>query len=322
MSDRWRVGILGAGMMAQGFDEPGAPRILSMAHAFHRSANFTVGGFFDRVTDRAAGAEARWGCGPSPRDRVGWLDAGWDVVYIATPDEAHSTDLADVLERRPRAILIEKPVAIEPDDAERLLSRARQVGVPVMVNYPRRHHTAVRRVGTAVAAGRFARPDALVLVASGSPAHNLPHATDLFHTIWGGDWAVERGGGSDGGACLRCQRGDAAFPLLVYTRPDGDYLWEMHVYTPDGKFELSGSPEVLTMSTTRPHPEFPSYRVLTPEFTGGMEDEPLLPRTVEALRSLISERAAAEASERELASQRFTSSVLRCLSRRDEDKES
>lgn len=310
----WRVGILGAGMMAQGFDQPGSPRVLSMAHAFQRSAGFSLGGFFDRAVDRATGAEARWGCPPTSRDRQEWLQSGWDVVYIATPDDAHAQDLADVLEHRPKAVVIEKPVAAQPDDAEQLLSRAHAAGVPVLVNYPRRHHTAVGKVRAAVAAGRFARPDGAVLVASGRPAHNLPHATDLFHTIWGGGWTVQCAGGTNGGACLQFRRGGTVFPLLVFTRPAGHYLWEMHIYTGDGKVELSGSPERLTVSTPQPHPEYGDYRVLTPVSTDGMEDEALLTGTVEALRGVLIDAAfAAVTVEREAASQRLTSSVLRCL---------
>lgn len=310
----WRVGILGAGMMAQGFDRPGSSRVLSMAHAFQRSAGFSLGGFFDRAVDRAIAAEANWGCSPSPRNRDEWLRACWDVVYIATPDDAHAQDLADVLDHRPKAVIIEKPVAARPADADQLLSRAREAGVPVLVNYPRRRHTAVDKVRAAVAAGRFAKPDAAVLVASGRPAHNLPHATDLFHTIWGGGWTVECAGGTDGGACLQFRRGDTVFPLLVFSRPVGGYLWEMHVYTGDGKVELSGSPEQLTVSTPQPHPEYSDYRVLTPVSTDGMEDEPVLLGTVEALRGVLLDAAAATAAtEREADSQRLTSSVLRCL---------
>ena len=81
-----RVGILGAGMMAQGFDRPGSARVLSMAHAFNRSGVFTLGGFFDLQQERAEAAERTWGVVPSPRHRLEWLDADWDIVYIATPD--------------------------------------------------------------------------------------------------------------------------------------------------------------------------------------------------------------------------------------------
>ena len=65
VSDRLVVGILGAGRMAQGFDDPGSPQVLSLAHAVQASRPFRLGGFFDRRPERAEAAEHRWGCLPS-----------------------------------------------------------------------------------------------------------------------------------------------------------------------------------------------------------------------------------------------------------------
>src|SRR5262252_5059042 len=62
LSDRLVVGILGAGRMAQGFDDPHSPHVLSLAHAVHVSPGFRLGGFFDRRPERAELAERRWGC--------------------------------------------------------------------------------------------------------------------------------------------------------------------------------------------------------------------------------------------------------------------
>jgi predicted dehydrogenase len=84
------VGILGAGRIAQSFDAPGAAHVLSLAHAVSRSTAFRLGGFFDVRAERAVAAERRWGCAPSPRTREAWLDSGWDVVCIATPEAAQA----------------------------------------------------------------------------------------------------------------------------------------------------------------------------------------------------------------------------------------
>ena len=94
LSDRLVVGILGAGRMAQGFDDPGSPHVLSLAHAVQASRGFSLGGFFDQRPERAEAAERRWSCPPSPRARAAWLSQPWDVVLIATPDTASFVNVA------------------------------------------------------------------------------------------------------------------------------------------------------------------------------------------------------------------------------------
>ena len=151
MPERFRVGVMGAGQIAQGFDQPGDARVLSMANAVRSSADFDLGGFFDIDPARSAAAEVKWSCAASPRDRATWLAVPWDVIYIATPDACHASDLRDALACRPRGLLVEKPVALDDREGRELLDVAMRERIPVLVNYPRRWHTGVRRVTEMIA---------------------------------------------------------------------------------------------------------------------------------------------------------------------------
>src|SRR6185503_4409517 len=175
LSDRLVVGILGAGRMAQGYDDPHSPHVLSLAHAVHVSPGFRLGGFFDRRPERAELAERRWGCPPSPRARAEWLGRPWDGVLIATPDAEHGADLHDVLARKPRGIVVEKPVATDGAEGLRLLEDAERLGVPVLVDFPRRWHSGVAAVARDIAAGRLGTPIAATLTYSGGAAHSEIH---------------------------------------------------------------------------------------------------------------------------------------------------
>ena len=62
-----KVGIMGAGRIAQGFDYPGSEKILTLAHAVRESDRFVLGGFYDLHQDRAERAEEKWTCPASPR---------------------------------------------------------------------------------------------------------------------------------------------------------------------------------------------------------------------------------------------------------------
>jgi predicted dehydrogenase len=308
------VGILGAGRMAQGFDAPGAPRVLSLAHAVTRSPVFRLGGFFDVRTERALAAERAWHCPASPRERAAWLDHGWDVVCVATPEIEHARDVADVLARKPKGVVVEKPLALDAEDGARLLDQADALGVAILVDFPRRWHSGVSALARQVADGRLGQPLAAVFAYSGGAARAASHMLDLFHTVWG-DWDVAAASRAAGVVSLVLQRARASVTATFVTLPEGaPYVWEIHVYCERGKVELSHSPEVLEVSSVGPHADYPAFSVLTPLGRHDMENEPLLVRMLETLAAAIGDpEAGRRLRQREQTSHRFTGAVLRAL---------
>lgn len=301
--------------MAQGFDKPGDQHVLTLAHALGSSKIFRLGGFFDRDAKRAEAAEQKWGCAASPRERAVWLHQPWDVVCIATPDAQHAADFRDVLARKPKAILMEKPVATDREEASGLLREANRLGVPVLVDFPRRWHSGVAAVSEQIAQGRLGRPLATTFVYSGEAVHSVVHMLDLFHAWWEGGWDV----------VLESRRGNAAH--LTFSRKSevvatsfinvpaqSYYALEMQVYCEKGKIELSHSPETLDINELRPHLLYPSFQVLTPLKSFQMEAEPLLIRMMETLADMIADPDVAKAqAKREMDSQEFSGQVLRWL---------
>jgi hypothetical protein len=312
MSEALRVGIMGAGRMAQGFDAPGDRHVLSLAHAVTRCDDMALDGFFDLDSASTARAESRWDVPETPRVREAWLDAGWDVIVIATPDHCHGDDLGGALARQPGAVIVEKPLATDPRQADALLDRARELGIPVFVNFPRRHHSGVGEVGAAIGAGRLGRPLAAQFVYSGAPDHSAIHMLDLFHQWWGGAWSVESAGSSDSTVLLTLQREGKAV-AASFCRLPGDpyYLWEMTVLCEAGKIALTRSPEVLEVFRPAPHPLYETFSVLTPDMSFDMESEPLLSCLMEAVVATVGdEKKTSDQLAREQASQKFSGTVL------------
>lgn len=316
----WRVGMLGAGKMAQGFDFPGAPRVLSVAHAFSRASRFALGGFYDAHPERAEAAEQRWQAPPSPRDRGAWLDAGWDVVYIGTPNAQHAADLRDVLDRQPRAVLIEKPLAMDLHEGIELLESARDRGIPVLINYPRRWHSAVAQLRDMSRQGLISPPSAALIAVTGGAEHNLPHTLDLLHTVWGGGWRVTPTAASRGASLLLWQRDGLSFPMTVCELSSAHYVWEAHFYCPEGKLQFSQSPEIMEWAAPAPHPDYGGFQVLTPVLRAEMENEPLLDRVVEALAGVIEDAATGRAMvENEIDGQRLAAQAMNGFQRSERD---
>lgn len=307
-----RVGVLGAGRIAAGFDAPGDARVQTLAHAINRTPHLKLAGFFDRNPARAAAAEAKWNCPPSPRDRSAWVAARWDVVCIATPDDAHASDLRDVLAQRPRAVLVEKPLAINDADATKLLQAAKRNGVPMIVNFPRREHPIVRRITDLLHSGRLGKVRRIVGHYSGGARHNGVHLLDLVGAWLPPVTSVCKLGGSSPELLLELRTGRNRVPMLLTeaTQP-GCYVWELRIETECGRVELTGSPELLRVSRPGPHPNFHGFTALLSQSEWPMEDEPLLLRVLERLAKLPASPAAARAQwELELERQRFFTKVF------------
>jgi len=309
------VGIMGAGQMAQGFDKPGDAHVLSLAHAVCKSPSLRLGGFYDRSTERAKAAEAKWGCPETPRDRAEWLRQPWDIVCIATPDEGHADDLRNVLACRPKAILVEKPLATDPAEGSRLLKDAAEAGIPVLVDFPRRFHSGVGAVSRLIEDGKLGAPVAGTFVYSGEASHSASHMLDLFHTWWGGGWSAGLKGRHGNTTLIELSRGADKVAATFISMPAGAYyVWEMRVYCASGKIELSNSPETLTVDLLAPHPLYPSFNVLTHKHTFAMENEPLLNQTFESLNAIASSPAKGRSQlERERGSQEFSGRMLELL---------
>jgi predicted dehydrogenase len=308
------VGILGAGRMAQGFDAPGSARVLSLAHAVAASAAFELGGFFDVRAERAVAAEQKWGVAASPRERAAWLDHGWDVVCVATPEAEHARDVADMLARKPKGIVVEKPLALDSEEGARLLDRADALGIPLVVDFPRRWHSGVSTLARDVANGRLGAPLAAVFVYSGDAARAVSHMLDLFHSVWG-DWEVATPVRASETAALALRRpGASVAASFVRLSARAPYVWELHVYCERGKVELSHSPEMLEVSSVGPHTDYPSFSVLTQHARYDMENEPLLARMLETLAEAIADPdAGRRLLRREQASHRFVGAALAAL---------
>ena len=315
MNDPLIVGVMGAGRMAQGYDSPGDKNVLSHAHAIQAHPRLSLGGFFDCNESRAASAEDRWDAPATPRDRSAWLGQPWDVVCIATPDDQHAQDLSDVLDRRPRAVVVEKPLATDPDQAERLLERASDDGIPVLVDFPRRYHTGVAAVGELISDGHLGDPLAGSFVFSGTPAHAAIHMLDLFHSWWGGGWSPRPMGSGCDSATIEFDRDGKAVTINFTSLPsDHHYVWEMHVYCERGKIALASSPEVLSVELTGKHPVYTAVDVLAPQMRFDMENEPLLTGLMNAVVEAVeTPEKIGLLLDREIGSQRFSGSVLRLL---------
>lgn len=312
-----RVGILGAGRMAQGFDHPEAGKVLTLAHAVSKNPDLVLSGFFDIDMERVRHAEEKWKCPPSPRNRSDWLDQDWDIVIVATPDAQHGPDCADVLLRHPKAIMVEKPLATDLKMGQDILSMAENMAIPILVNFPRRWHSRIQELQEAIARGVYGQVVHVDVVHSGTIMHSGIHAFDLLHTLFGGGWLVKSRYCDSTSVLFDLKRDDFVTRLHVRTFPESThYVWEVNLYFEGGKIEFGRSPEVVETSVLKPHLDYPEFSVLGPTGVASMESEPLLTRATAMLVQLCRSNADAVAhARREAESLQLAISLMECIGR-------
>ncbi|MGF6233202.1 putative dehydrogenase [Inquilinus ginsengisoli] len=142
-----RVGILGAGGIAARH---------AAAIAAHPGAAMLVA-CCGRDPDKAgAFAAAHGGRGYTDRERM--LDeAALDILIVALPPFAHSDEVESAA-RHGIHLLLEKPIALDGDHADRMVTAAEAAGIRTQVGFMGRFGAAVERWSALAAAGETGRP--------------------------------------------------------------------------------------------------------------------------------------------------------------------
>jgi predicted dehydrogenase len=76
-------------------------------------------------------------------DEVGTLDGG--IAVLATPPAGRASLLAEVLQRKPKVVIVEKPLALDIAEARSMVAAAERAGAALRVNFHRRFDARHRR---------------------------------------------------------------------------------------------------------------------------------------------------------------------------------
>ena len=137
-----RVGLLGLGYFAR----------------FHADAWRRVAG-----ARLAATADADPAAGADHPSLAAMLEAGVDVVDIATPPATHAEAIRAALAARPRAIVCQKPFCTSLAEAEAVTAEAERAGIPLIVHENFRFQPWWRAVHAALEEGAVGRPLTLTM---------------------------------------------------------------------------------------------------------------------------------------------------------------
>jgi predicted dehydrogenase len=140
---KFRVAIIGAGKIAQGYNNPDDEKILTHVAAFQRHGGFEVSCFCDKNIERAQTAASRWGVPLAFTELSALANLRPDVVVVSVPDQEHSSVVRQALDFSPRFIFCEKPLALDMGESIKIVDKCAEASVVLGVNYSRRAIAAV-----------------------------------------------------------------------------------------------------------------------------------------------------------------------------------
>lgn len=176
------LGILGCAKINQGAIFAVAPRVPGLVVAGIASRNI------DQARDVAAqqSIEKYYGSYAALID-----DPDIDAIYNPLPNNLHGEWSIRAIEAG-KAVLCEKPVATNAEEAARMADRSRALGVPIVEAFHYRYHPAMIRLGEIMASGVLGKLRHLE-TRFRTPAHLLPPGNIRFQYELAGGATIDPG---------------------------------------------------------------------------------------------------------------------------------
>lgn len=294
-----RVALIGCGKIGSEFaDDPLVTGIYTHAGAWRACAGTELVAVCDRDAERVRRCAERHSVADAFIDVDAMLDGVRpDVVSICTPDDSHADVLARVLRQGGvRAVLMEKPLALELGAARELVDMAGRLGIRLAVNYSRRYSAGHQELAQRLRNGTIGTIQCVSGYYTKGTLHNGTHWFDLARMLVG-DIAAIRGfdrlgeTGDDPTLDVRLDFRGGSSGCLHGLDAGAYSLFEMDILGTQGRVRIVDSGHVFEFSHNGDSPYYTGYRTLLPQGreSGRLEDT-LLHAARDLIDSLLADR--------------------------------
>jgi predicted dehydrogenase len=267
-----RAAVIGCGTIGAG---SGAPHpdlgVATHAAAYGACADTELVAVCDTDRARAEACARRWGGPAVHTDPAALLAAeAPDVVSVCTPDGTHADLVALALAAAPtRAVLAEKPLALDSAGARGLAALARERGTVLAVNHSRRFAPALRTLRDEIVAGALGEIQHVGGVYVKGLLHNGTHWLDLLRFLAGEPRSARgrdrlREGGDDPTLDAELTLPGGAVAWLVGLDTRCFTAFEMDLVGTRGRVRIVESGHVLEAWAVGDDPRHAGYRALRP----------------------------------------------------------
>ena len=183
----YSAAVVGLGNIGFGYDSHDQDnlRIRTHVHAFVSHPDYQLVGAVDTDPLRRALFEEKYHC-RADADLAGlYSHSNPEIVAIAVPTTVHAEVFGEIVARKPRAVICEKPLAATVSEAENMLAEARKQGCSVAVNYMRRAEPGTIAIKKMISEGGLGELRKATAWYSKGIANNGSHMIDLFRFLLG-----------------------------------------------------------------------------------------------------------------------------------------
>jgi len=266
----YRAALIGCGKIGTEFaDDPRIKGVYTHAGAYVACRKTELVAVCDTDPAKAARCGKRWEV-PAVYTDVAHLlaEQSPDIVSICTPDATHADILLAILQTTGvRAVLAEKPLALEVHQAENLVRLAQERDVLLAVNYSRRYSKGHSRIRQVIRSGGIGDIQKISGLYTKGVLHNGSHWFDLARWLIGEVRKVQglnagREPGADPtlDAWLMFDNGTTGF--LQGCRAEAFSVFEMDIVGTQGRVRLVDSGHRIELFRVTESPYYSGYSSL------------------------------------------------------------
>jgi predicted dehydrogenase len=241
----WRAAVLGCGWIGSEFRTDTPAGIYNHAAAYQACPDTELVAICDSDSAKLARAGERWQVSAQYTDiQELFLQAKPQIVSVCTPDATHFPCLKAALATPSvRAVLAEKPLSLNVEEAEEIAKESRARGVVLAVNYSRRYSDGHAELRASIREGALGDIVTVAGFYTKGTFHNGTHWFDLARwmvgeivEVAGFDLLGENGPDPTLDVILRFDRG-ASGHLQAFDQAKGT-LFEMDILGSKGRVRI------------------------------------------------------------------------------------
>lgn len=296
----YSAAVAGCGLIGSQFsDTVDIPGVWSHAAAYTVCPDTKLVAVCDPEPTRLARCADRWNVTARHADFKTMLDqAQPEIVSICTPDENHFQLIRAALEHPAvRAVLAEKPLALDFQQAADLVKIAAARDVVLAVNYTRRYATGFEQARKCLRSGALGKVQTVSGFFTKGTLHNGSHWFDLAEYLIGSVQSVSatdrmNEGGNDPTLDVMLRFEDGAAGYLHGCDARSFALFEMDIICSEGRLRVIDSGFFIEIYQVEASPLGAGYRRLAfrEKIDGGLSHALL--HAVENIAGCIGERCA------------------------------
>ena len=135
---KFNVLVIGAGGIAQGYDEPVGPKINTHIKAYKYYPNFfNVSAICEPDDFLSKKVCDKWQISDRYREITDIKDFKYEVVSVCSPDNTHKEYIKTLVKYKPKVIIAEKPSGLSYEETDEIHNYCRSNGILLIINYIR-----------------------------------------------------------------------------------------------------------------------------------------------------------------------------------------